>query len=103
MKASFIVRTTPQLDRLIKKLAKHHSDLPDRFAEAIKILQTDPYNTAHFYAIQEASRRQGRGGSISAAAPTLAFSLRRVGPRGRTELLRTAPRRHLPLNNHGRG
>jgi Txe/YoeB family toxin of Txe-Axe toxin-antitoxin module len=53
MKASFIVRTTPQLDRLIKKLAKHHSDLPDRFAEAIKILQTDPYNTAHLYAIKK--------------------------------------------------
>jgi hypothetical protein len=53
MKASFIVRTTPQLDRLIRKLAKHHSDLPDRFAEAIKILQTDPYNTVHSYAIKK--------------------------------------------------
>ena len=36
MKTSFVVRTTPQFDRLLNKLTKLHPDLADRFAEAIE-------------------------------------------------------------------
>ena len=74
MKASFIVRTTPQFDRLIKKLAKHHSDLPDRFAEAIKILQTDPYNTAHFYAIKKLQGVKAGEGNIGCGSNAGVFA-----------------------------
>ena len=77
MKASFIVRTTPQLDRLVKKLAKHHSDLPDRFAEAIRILQTDPYNTAHLYAIKKLQGvKAGEGLSCGSNAGVFATTCR---------------------------
>jgi len=53
MKTAFVVRTTPQFERLLKKLTQHHPDLPDRFAEAIEILQTDPYNSTRSYPIKK--------------------------------------------------
>jgi len=56
MKTSFVVRTTPQFDRLLNKLTKLHPDLADRFAEAIEILQTDPYNSTRSYPIKKLHR-----------------------------------------------
>jgi mRNA-degrading endonuclease YafQ of YafQ-DinJ toxin-antitoxin module len=44
MTPPFSVHTTPHFDRLLKKLAKRHPDLIDRYAEAIEILKADPQN-----------------------------------------------------------
>ena len=53
MTAQFSVRTTPKFDRLLKKLARHHSDVPDHFAQALNILAGDPYNTSRRHAIKK--------------------------------------------------
>ena len=44
MTLPFSVRTTPHFDRLLRRLHKRHPELADRYAEALKILQADPYN-----------------------------------------------------------
>jgi mRNA-degrading endonuclease RelE of RelBE toxin-antitoxin system len=44
MTPSFSVRTTPHFDRLLKSLARRHSEVVERYAEALNILGTDPYN-----------------------------------------------------------
>jgi mRNA-degrading endonuclease RelE of RelBE toxin-antitoxin system len=44
MTPSFSVRTTPRVDRLLKSLARRHRELIERYAEALEILSTDPYN-----------------------------------------------------------
>jgi hypothetical protein len=44
MTPSFSVRTTARFDRLLKALARRHSELVERYAEALEILGTDPYN-----------------------------------------------------------
>lgn len=53
MTAQFAVRTTPKFDRLLKKLARHHPDVPDLFAQAIDILAGDPYNTSRRQTIKK--------------------------------------------------
>ncbi len=52
MTASFVVRTTPKVDRLLKKLTKRHPDLPVRFAETMAILGEDPYNVTRSHPIK---------------------------------------------------
>ncbi len=47
------VRTTAHFDRLLKKLAPKHPDLPERFEEAIAILSEDPYNRTRRYPIKK--------------------------------------------------
>ena len=42
MTPSFSVRTTPHFDRLLKSLARRHSEVVERYAEALNILGTDP-------------------------------------------------------------
>jgi mRNA-degrading endonuclease RelE of RelBE toxin-antitoxin system len=53
MTAKFAVRSTPRFDRLLKKLAHTHSELPERFAEAVTILSADPYNVTRSYSIRK--------------------------------------------------
>lgn len=42
MEPQFSVVTTAHFDRLLKKMARAHSDLAERFEEAIAILSSDP-------------------------------------------------------------
>jgi mRNA-degrading endonuclease RelE of RelBE toxin-antitoxin system len=49
----FSVHTTPRFERLLKKLSKHHPDLVGRFAEALAILEIDPYNRSRSYPIKK--------------------------------------------------
>jgi mRNA-degrading endonuclease RelE of RelBE toxin-antitoxin system len=59
---TFVVRTTTAFDHLLRKLAKHHPDLPDLFATAVTILEADPYNLSRRHAIKKLEgRSQGRG------------------------------------------
>jgi hypothetical protein len=51
MTPSFSVRTTTHFDRLIKSLARRNPELVDRYAEAIDILTTDPYNRSRTHDI----------------------------------------------------
>jgi len=53
MSAPFSVRTTPRFDRLLHKLSRHHPDLPERFAQALAILETDPYNRSRSHPIKK--------------------------------------------------
>lgn len=49
----FIVRTTPRFDRLLDKLSRRHPDLAPRFADALTILKTDPYNRTRTHRIKK--------------------------------------------------
>jgi mRNA-degrading endonuclease RelE of RelBE toxin-antitoxin system len=40
----FSVRTVPQFDRLLRRLARQHPELAGVYAEALTILRTNPYN-----------------------------------------------------------
>ena len=53
MTPPFSVRTTPHFDRLCRRLLKGHPDLPDRYAEALEILGSDPYNRSRHYAVKK--------------------------------------------------
>lgn len=50
---SYKVLTTSHFDRLMKKLAPKHSDLVERFEEAIAVLSADPYNKSRRHAIKK--------------------------------------------------
>ena len=49
----FAVRTTSRFDRLLKKLSRGHPNLAPRFAEALAILRTDPYNRTRAHRIKK--------------------------------------------------
>ncbi len=53
MTPPFSVQTTPRFDRLLKKLTKHHRDLPDRFTEVVTILRSDPHNSTRRHPIKK--------------------------------------------------
>lgn len=40
----FVVKTHTHFDKLMKLLSKRYSELPDIYAEAVEILEKDPYN-----------------------------------------------------------
>ena len=62
MTPAFVVRTTPHFDRLFNRLARRHPDLPDRYAEALPILASDPYNRTRTHRILKLEGlRQGEG------------------------------------------
>ena len=61
MSVRFSVRTTPRFDRLLKKLARQHPDLRERFAEALAILQADPYNRTRSHPIKKLEVVPGSG------------------------------------------
>jgi len=50
---AYSVLTTAHFDRLMKKLAPKHSDLVERFEEAIAILSVDPYNKSRAHPIKK--------------------------------------------------
>lgn len=49
----FSVRTTPHFERLLKSLVKRHTELTERFAQALAILAVDPYNTSRAHPIKK--------------------------------------------------
>jgi len=51
MTPSFSVRTTAHFDRLMRRLSRRHADFADRYAEALAILRSDPYNRSRRHAI----------------------------------------------------
>ena len=53
MTAPFAIRTSPCFDRLLKRLARGHPELPELFAEALGILRADPYNRSRAHAIRK--------------------------------------------------
>ena len=62
MTARFQVRTVPHFDRLLKKLSKSHPDLEEHFAQAVSILESDPYNQSRSHPIKKLrSVRPGEG------------------------------------------
>ena len=62
MTPSFTVRTTPRFDRLLRALHRRHTEVAERYAEAIAILEADPYNRRRQYHIRKLEGvRQGDG------------------------------------------
>jgi len=53
MSAPFAVRTSPHFDRLLKRLARQHPEVPEVFARAIRILAFDPHNLSRTHAIRK--------------------------------------------------
>jgi mRNA-degrading endonuclease RelE of RelBE toxin-antitoxin system len=53
MTIGFTVRTTPRFERLLRRLLRRHTDLLDRYADAIRILEGDPQNRSGTYAIRK--------------------------------------------------
>jgi len=53
MTAPFAVRTSPHFDRLLKRLAHQHPEVPEVFASAIRILAFDPHNLSPTHAIRK--------------------------------------------------
>ena len=53
MTSSFDVRITPRFERLLTALAGHHAELTERYADAIEILKSDPYNRGRRYRIKK--------------------------------------------------
>lgn len=51
--SSYLVQTTAHFDRLVKKLAPRHPDLPRRLGEAIESISIDPYNKSHNHPIKK--------------------------------------------------
>jgi mRNA-degrading endonuclease RelE of RelBE toxin-antitoxin system len=51
MTPSFVVRTTPRFERLLRRLSRGHPDLADSYAEALTILGADPYNRSRHHQI----------------------------------------------------
>lgn len=54
MSGAFDVRTTPHVDRLLKKLASQHpQETREVFTQAVTILKLDPYNRNRRYPIKK--------------------------------------------------
>lgn len=53
MTPSFVVRTTSRFDRLLTSLARRHREVTERYAEALDILHTDPYNRSRRHHIKK--------------------------------------------------
>jgi mRNA-degrading endonuclease RelE of RelBE toxin-antitoxin system len=51
MTPSFVVRTTPRFERLLRRLARSHPELVDTYSEALTILGADPYNRSRRHQI----------------------------------------------------
>jgi len=50
---TFRVLTSPHFDRLLKRLARQHPELPEVFASVMGILTTDPHNRTRAHAIRK--------------------------------------------------
>jgi mRNA-degrading endonuclease RelE of RelBE toxin-antitoxin system len=53
MTAPFAVRTSPHFDRLLKRLARPHPEVPEVFARVIGILAFDPHNRSRTHDIRK--------------------------------------------------
>ncbi len=53
MTPRFSVRTVPQFDRLLRRLTDQHPEFPHPFAEALDILEADPYNLSRKHNIRK--------------------------------------------------
>jgi len=53
MSGPYVVVTSPAFDRLLKRLAARHPDLPEVLASAVGILSADPYNRSRRQAIKK--------------------------------------------------
>ena len=53
MTSGFAVRTTPRFERLLRRLLRQHTELLDRYADAIGILGGDPQNRSGTHAIRK--------------------------------------------------
>jgi hypothetical protein len=51
MTPPFVVRTTPRFERLLRRLVRGHPELVDHYAEALTILDADPYNRSRRHQI----------------------------------------------------
>ena len=63
MASPFIVRTTTHFDRLLHALHKHHKEVAEQYAEAIRILSVDPYNRNkrhHIKKLEGVNRNDGQ-------------------------------------------
>ncbi|MBI3627631.1 MAG: hypothetical protein HY220_02705 [Candidatus Sungbacteria bacterium] len=50
---SFLVSATPHFERLLRALIKRNPEVKGIYVRAIGILETDPYNQTHHYAIKK--------------------------------------------------
>lgn len=53
MTPQFTIETTSRFDRLFRKLAKSHPELPEHLATIHSILQSDPYNRGSTHQIKK--------------------------------------------------
>ena len=53
MSAPFTVCTSPHFDRLLKRLARHHAELPEVFATVLGILTSDPHNRSRTHTVRK--------------------------------------------------
>lgn len=49
----FAVKTHTHFDKLMKQLSRRYFELPDVYAEAVKILGSDPYNLSRKFNIKK--------------------------------------------------
>ncbi len=62
MKPRFIVKVTPQFEKLARKLVKAHPQFRKRLAETQAILESDPYNSSRTHPIKKlAGVKSGEG------------------------------------------
>ncbi len=74
MTPRFSVRTVPQFDRLLRRLNKQHSELPQLYAEALRILETDPLNLSRQHNIKKLTGiGPGEGGQYRLALRRFRF------------------------------
>jgi mRNA-degrading endonuclease RelE of RelBE toxin-antitoxin system len=62
MNLPFSVQTSPHFERIFRKLSKQHTELLQYFTEVIEILEADPHNRSHRYAIKKLSGQQADHG-----------------------------------------
>jgi mRNA-degrading endonuclease RelE of RelBE toxin-antitoxin system len=61
MRPQFRVETSPQFDRLFRKLARQHAELPGHLITIRTILQQDPYNRSRQHPIKKLAVEQQGG------------------------------------------
>lgn len=53
MTQNFSVKTTAHFDRIFRKLAKKHPELPQALARVVAILKTDPYHLSRSHPVKK--------------------------------------------------
>lgn len=53
MSSRYVIVSAPSFERQLKRLARHHPDLPDRLAEAMAVLRNDPANASRRYPVRK--------------------------------------------------